>query len=67
MGTCKNRDWTMQVATTYSGKAVSSIYKESTFANIELTFGTKGWLEMDDLRVLEISERNYRLTKYIGC
>ena len=32
-----------------------------------LVLGTKRCLETDDLRVLEISEKCSRLTKYVGC
>ena len=35
-------------------------YRESTFANIELNLGTKRCLEMNDLRVLEISQESSR-------
>ena len=32
-----------------------------------LVFGTKRCLETDDLRVLQISEKCSRFTKYVGC
>ena len=43
-----------------------SIHRESTLANIQLTFRNNSCLEPDDLRVLEISEKFSGLTKYVG-
>ena len=37
------------------------------FANIQLSVGGKRCLEMDDLTVVEISEKCSRLTNYVGC
>ena len=34
---------------------------------LSFIFGTKGCLETDYLRVLEISEKCSRLIKYVGC
>ena len=34
---------------------------------LSLVLGTKSCLETDDQRVLEISEKCSRVTKYVGC
>ena len=37
------------------------------FANIEVIFRIKSYLEMNNLRVLEVSDKCSKLTQYVGC
>ena len=40
-------------------------YRENTFANTEISLGTKRCLETDDLRVPEISEKCSTLIEFV--
>ena len=46
---------------------VGSATEKARLPIFSFVLGTKSCLEMADLRVLEISEKCSRLTKYVGC
>ena len=48
-------------------KMLAQPQRKHSSAIFSLVLGTKSWLETDDLRVPEISEKCSRLTKYVGC
>ena len=62
-----NRFYFLRKVFNHTKESISNCWRshrESTFANIQLRFRNK---KLDVLRVLEISEKCSRLTKYVGC
>ena len=51
----------------FDSKLLAQPHQNARLLIFSLVLGTKSCLETDDLRVLEISEKCSRLTKYVGC